>query len=67
MAPVAESNGSPLADGRQHDRMANYTKRWNNDDLSKDSGVDDRNDSYTDVVNGKYYHSFPSVSRLNVP
>lgn len=54
MAPVAESTGSTrLADGRETERMGNYAQRWNNDDLSKDSGVDDRNDSYTDVVNGE--------------
>lgn len=63
MAPVAESNGSTrLADGRETERMGNYAQRWNNDDLSKDSGVNDRNDSYTDVVNGEFNTSYTSLS-----
>ncbi|THH00982.1 hypothetical protein EW026_g1641 [Hermanssonia centrifuga] len=43
------------ADGRQENRMENYTKFWQND-TSKEKEVDTSNrlDSYTEVVNGYY-------------
>ena len=54
MAPTAtESNVT--ADGRQENRISNYTKFWQND-MSKEKDVDTANrlSSYTDVVNGAW-------------
>ncbi|KAF7794902.1 hypothetical protein EIP86_006045 [Pleurotus ostreatoroseus] len=54
MAPTAtESNVT--ADGRQENRISNYTKFWQND-MSKEKDVDTANrlSSYKDVVNGYY-------------
>ncbi len=47
------------ADGRQENRMENYTKFWQND-TSKEKEVDTSNrlDSYTEVVNGMFSESF---------
>ncbi|KZP33763.1 hypothetical protein FIBSPDRAFT_915884 [Athelia psychrophila] len=49
MSPTA------TADGRQADRLDNYTKHWQKD-LSKEGEVDTENrlEDYTDVVNGYY-------------
>lgn len=42
-----------MADGRQRDRIANYTKFWNKDIATEDAtNTENRLDSYTDVVNG---------------
>ncbi len=53
MAPVAEEKNQVTQDGRQSDRMENYTKFWQKD-ASNEKGVDTENriGSYTDVVNG---------------
>jgi hypothetical protein len=57
------------SDGRNTQLLSTYNNFWDKD-LSKDSGVDDRNDSYTDVVNGKcplsipYQRLIPSACRL---
>ena len=40
-----------LADGREKDRIAGYTKHWQKD-LKTDNKTDSRLDSYTEVVNG---------------
>ncbi|KAJ7238970.1 S-adenosyl-L-methionine-dependent methyltransferase [Mycena rebaudengoi] len=43
------------ADGRQGDRIANYTKFWSKDITKEDTThTDSRVDSYTEVVNGYY-------------
>ncbi|KAJ7688969.1 sterol 24-C-methyltransferase [Mycena rosella] len=44
-----------MVDGRERDRIANYTKFWNKD-ISKEDSADTENrvDSYADVVNGYY-------------
>ena len=48
------TNGDVLADGRQSQRVDNYTKFWQKD-LGKEADIDNKNriDSYTDVVNGE--------------
>ena len=53
MSPPA-TNGDVLADGRQSQRVDNYTKFWQKD-LGKEADIDNKNriDSYTDVVNGE--------------
>lgn len=50
---VVQNHGKGMADGRQGDRIANYSKFWNKDISKEDStGTENRVDSYTDVVNG---------------
>ena len=63
MSPPA-TNGDVLADGRQSQRVDNYTKFWQKD-LDKEADADNQHrlDSYTDVVNGKLGHP-PIVSFL---
>ncbi|KAJ7634665.1 delta-sterol C-methyltransferase [Roridomyces roridus] len=52
---LIQNNPNGLVDGRERDRIANYTKFWNKDISKEDStGTDNRVDSYTDVVNGYY-------------
>ncbi|KAJ6627954.1 sterol 24-C-methyltransferase [Mycena sp. CBHHK59/15] len=52
---VVQNNGKGMVDGRQGDRIANYTKFWNKDMSKEDSThTENRVDSYTDVVNGYY-------------
>ncbi|KAJ7435023.1 delta-sterol C-methyltransferase [Mycena galericulata] len=49
------NGGKTMVDGRERDRIANYTKFWNKDISKEDStGTENRVDSYTDVVNGYY-------------
>ncbi|KAJ7119651.1 S-adenosyl-L-methionine-dependent methyltransferase [Mycena epipterygia] len=44
-----------MLDGRERDRIANYTKFWNKDISQEDStNTENRVDSYADVVNGYY-------------
>ena len=65
MSPPA-TNGDVLADGRQSQRVDNYTKFWQKD-LGKEADIDNKNriDSYTDVVNGELgYPQFFLVSFL---
>ncbi|KAF7323862.1 Delta-sterol C-methyltransferase [Mycena kentingensis (nom. inval.)] len=52
---LIHNDGKSMADGRQRDRIANYTKHWNKD-ISRETAADTdaRIDSYTDVVNGYY-------------
>ena len=58
-----ESN--TLADGRQKDRIENYTKFWQKD-TSNESEVDNENrlENYTDVVNGMHSPQTISFSKL---
>ncbi|KAF7351331.1 Delta-sterol C-methyltransferase [Mycena sanguinolenta] len=52
---VVQTNPNGLVDGRQKDRIENYTKFWNKDISKEDStGTENRVESYTDVVNGYY-------------
>ncbi|KAJ7269725.1 sterol 24-C-methyltransferase [Mycena rebaudengoi] len=52
---VVQNHGNGMVDGRQGDRIANYTKFWNKDISKEESAdTDNRVDSYTDVVNGYY-------------
>lgn len=54
-----------MVDGRQGDRIANYTKFWNKDISKEESAdTDNRVDSYTDVVNGMPTH-FSFAKRLS--
>jgi sterol 24-C-methyltransferase len=52
------------SDGRQQTRVENYTKFWQND-FGKEREADNQNrvESYTDVVNGIFPHSFIISSR----
>ncbi|KAJ7471976.1 delta-sterol C-methyltransferase, partial [Mycena latifolia] len=52
---LVQNPGKGMVDGRERDRIANYTKFWDKD-ISKESSAhtDNRVDSYTDVVNGYY-------------
>jgi sterol 24-C-methyltransferase len=53
MALAVNNPNGQLADGRQKDRIENYTKFWNKDISKEDeTGTENRVDSYTDVVNG---------------
>lgn len=56
------STGVQLDDGRELNRMENYTKFWHKDP-NKEEDQDNKNriESYTEVVNGKRYLfcSFP--------
>ncbi|KAI0090135.1 S-adenosyl-L-methionine-dependent methyltransferase [Irpex rosettiformis] len=55
MAPVAEEKGTVTEDGRQSNRMENYTKFWQKDvGNEKEVDTENRIGSYTDVVNGYY-------------
>ena len=72
MAPTATESNNVTADGRQENRISNYTKFWQND-MSKEKDVDTSNrlESYTEVVNGERDHTrirvrpiLMSVSRL---
>ncbi|KAJ7031942.1 delta-sterol C-methyltransferase [Mycena alexandri] len=52
---LVQNNGNGMVDGRQRDRIENYTKFWNKDISKEDAnGTENRVDSYTDVVNGYY-------------
>ncbi|KAJ7079360.1 delta-sterol C-methyltransferase [Mycena crocata] len=52
---LVRNDGKGMVDGRERDRIANYTKFWNKD-ISKDDSIDTENrvDAYTEVVNGYY-------------
>ncbi|KAJ7915658.1 delta-sterol C-methyltransferase [Mycena leptocephala] len=52
---LALNSDKGMVDGRERDRIANYTKFWDKD-ISKENSThtENRVDSYTDVVNGYY-------------
>jgi sterol 24-C-methyltransferase len=66
MAPVANESSPITEDGRQSNRMEAYTKFWQKDmNNEKEVDTENRIDSYTDVVNGKFlirFHVFDYVS-----
>ncbi|KAJ7810854.1 delta-sterol C-methyltransferase [Mycena olivaceomarginata] len=52
---LVQNTGKGMVDGRDRERIANYTKFWDKDISKEDSThTENRVDSYTDVVNGYY-------------
>ncbi|KAJ7073957.1 delta-sterol C-methyltransferase [Mycena amicta] len=52
---VITQDPKSIADGRQRDRIANYTKFWNKDIATEDAtNTENRLGSCTDIVNGYY-------------
>jgi sterol 24-C-methyltransferase len=56
---LVQNTGKGMVDGRDRERIANYTKFWDKDISKEDSThTENRVDSYTDVVNGVYFFPF---------
>ncbi|CAK5262021.1 unnamed protein product [Mycena citricolor] len=52
---LVKNNSKGMADGREHDRIANYTKFWDKDMAKENQAhTEHRVDSYAEVVNGYY-------------
>ncbi|KAJ7301844.1 delta-sterol C-methyltransferase [Mycena albidolilacea] len=52
---LVQNTGKGMVDGRDRERIANYTKFWDKDISKEDSThTENRVESYTDVVNGYY-------------